>query len=150
MKPLPVILIDDDPDDLELFSFAFKELQVDNEMVTFNDAAKALDYLKLSKQNFLFILCDINMPKTNGLDLRQKIYDDEVLRQKSIPFLFLSTADERVFIDKAYELAVQGYFKKPAHLADIKEMLSAIITYWKYSYHPNSRTADKVQYKSYE
>ncbi len=85
------------------------------------------------------------MPKINGLDLRQKIYDDPVLRQRSIPFLFLSTANSRVFVDKAYDLSVQGYFQKPAHLADIKEMLKSIIIYWQYSYHPNSRTADRAE-----
>jgi len=146
MKTKPIILIDDDKDDLDLFSNAFKELDLNNEMLVFDDATKALEFLKQDNQEFLFILCDINMPKISGLELRQKIYDDEILRQKSIPFLFLSTADDRVFIDKAYNLAVQGYFKKPARVADIKEMLMAIIIYWQYSYHPNSRTAGKSRY----
>ncbi len=79
------------------------------------------------------------MPKINGLDLRQKIYDDQMLRQKSIPFLFLSTAEDRVFVNKAYNLAVQGFFRKPVHVNEIKEMLTAIIIYWRYSQHPNSR-----------
>ena len=141
MKANPIILIDDDPEDLELFKNAFNELDLDIEFLTFDNATKALEFLKYSDQKFLFILCDINMPKINGLELRQMIFDDDVLRQKSIPFLFLSTADDRVFVDKAFDLAVQGYFKKPAHIADIKEMLMSIITYWRYSYHPNSRTA---------
>lgn len=144
MKPLPIILIDDDDEDLELFTQAFNELDVSNEIATFNDGAKVLEYLRNSDNAFLFILCDINMPKINGLDLRQKIYEDEVLRQRSIPFLFLSTANDRVFVDKAYGLAVQGYFRKPAHLSEIKEMLMAIIVYWQYSYHPNSRMADRA------
>ncbi len=145
MKPLPIILIDDDDDDLELFTRAFNELDITNEIIAFSDATKALEFLKTYDHHFLFIMCDINMPKINGLDLRQKIYEDEVLRQRSIPFLFLSTANNRVFVDKAYDLAVQGYFRKPAYLTDIKEMLMAIIIYWQYSYHPNSRTADKPQ-----
>ncbi|WP_147206230.1 response regulator [Segetibacter aerophilus] len=137
--PNPIILIDDDPDDLELFASAFNELEIVNEVVTFNNGYDALEFLKNSGRQPLFILCDINMPKVNGLDLRQMIYDDMVLRQKSIPFLFLSTADDRIFVDKAYNLAVQGYFKKPAHLGEIKEMLKAIIIYWRHSHHPNSR-----------
>lgn len=138
--PNPIILIDDDNDDLELFTEAFHRLEIENEVVSFSDAHKALEFLKHSGRQPLFILCDINMPKINGLELRQKIYDDEILRQRSIPFLFLSTANDRIFVDKAYDLSVQGYFKKPAHLNEIKEMLLAIIIYWQYSHHPNSRT----------
>lgn len=139
MLPNPIILIDDDSDDLELFNEAFNALEIENEVIPFDDAYKALNFLKHGERQPLFILCDINMPKLNGLELRQKIYDDEILRQKSIPFLFLSTANNRIFVDKAYDLSVQGYFKKPAHLNEIKEMLQAIIIYWQYSHHPNSR-----------
>jgi CheY-like chemotaxis protein len=144
MKPRNILLIDDDQDDLDLFRQAFEELEIPNELVTFSDAFEALEYLRSSAQEFLFILCDINMPKVNGLDLRQKIYDDAVLRQRSIPFLFLSTANDRTFVDRAYSLSVQGYFKKPVFLPDIKEMLMAIIIYWQYSYHPNSRALDHI------
>ncbi|MGI8637538.1 MAG: response regulator [Segetibacter sp.] len=138
--PNPIILIDDDSEDLELFTEAFQSLEIDNEVIPFSAAHDALEFLKNSGRQPLFILCDINMPKINGLDLRQKIYDDEILKQRSIPFLFLSTADNRVFVDKAYDLSVQGYFKKPARISEIKEMLLAIIIYWRYSHHPNSRT----------
>lgn len=138
--PNPIILIDDDDEDLELFTEAFKSLELENEVISFNAAQDALEFLRNSGRQPLFILCDINMPKLNGLELRQKIYDDEILKQRSIPFLFLSTADNRVFVDKAYDLSVQGYFKKPARFSEIKEMLLAIIIYWRYSHHPNSRT----------
>jgi CheY-like chemotaxis protein len=139
LLPSPIILIDDDPDDLELFTDAFRGLDIANEVVAFDNGLDAIEYLKHSGRQPLFILCDINMPKVNGLDLRQKIYDDEILRQRSIPFLFLSTADDRLFVDKAYDLAVQGYFKKPIRFDEIKEMLMSIIIYWRYSHHPNSR-----------
>lgn len=136
-------MIDDDQEDLDIFSYAFKEINTGNEIVTFCDGIKALEFLKISEREFLFILCDINMPKLNGLELRQCIYDDVVLRQRSIPFLFLSTADNRIFVDKAYDLSVQGYFRKPAHLDEVKEMLRSIIVYWQYSHHPNSRKIEK-------
>ena len=136
-------MIDDDQEDLDIFSYAFIEIDTGNEIVTFCDGIKALEFLKKSEREFLFILCDINMPKLNGLELRQSIYDDVILRQRSIPFLFLSTADNRIFVDKAYDLSVQGYFRKPAHLDEVKEMLRAIIVYWQYSHHPNSRKIEK-------
>ncbi len=56
----PIILIDDDPDDLELFKEAFNSLEIGNEVVSFQDAYEALEYLKHSSGQPLFILCDIN------------------------------------------------------------------------------------------
>ncbi len=135
------MLIDDDQEDLDLFIEAFNALNLENEIVTFKDAETALQHLRSSSQQYLFILCDINMPKVNGLELRQAIYDDEVLRQRSIPFLFLSTANDRVFVDKAYNLSVQGFFRKPVLQDEMQDMLRSVIIYWQYSYHPNSRTA---------
>ncbi|HEX8357780.1 MAG TPA: response regulator [Segetibacter sp.] len=134
----PILLIDDDLDDLEVFTDAFTSLEIENEVVAFSNAFDALEYLKQSGCQPLFILCDINMPKLNGLQFRQELYKDEVLRQQSIPFLFLSTANDPVFIDRAYDLSVQGYFKKPEQVKEIKEMFLAIINYWRYSHHPNS------------
>jgi CheY-like chemotaxis protein len=139
MTSRPILLIDDDQEDLEIFEEAFKSLDVDNEIVTFSNAELALEHLQTSSQQYLFILCDINMPRVNGLELRQAIYDDEILRQRSIPFLFFSTANDRIFVDKAYDLSVQGFFRKPFLQDELKDMLRAIITYWQYSYHPNSR-----------
>ena len=66
-----------------------------------------------------------------GLELYQKIKENEILRAKSIPFIFLTTAsDQKVIID-AYELCVQGFFVKPASINELKETVRMIVDYWK-------------------
>ncbi len=78
----------------------------------------------------------MNMPKMNGLELREEINKDEVLRLKAIPFLFFSTSGNRDHISQAYKTTIQGYFKKPVHFEEIQAMLKSIISYWSISLQP--------------
>jgi DNA-binding NarL/FixJ family response regulator len=64
--------------------------------------------------------------------LKREINKDAVLRSKSIPFIFLSTSASKKEVSAAYELMVQGYFKKPGTFDDIKALLEMILNYWDY------------------
>jgi CheY-like chemotaxis protein len=138
MNQNPIIVIDDDDDDLLLMERAFKELKIENEIITFNNGLNFLEYMKSTDIKTFFILCDINMNLISGLELKRRIYEDEELRLKCVPFVFLSTGKASGAIMKAYSIGVQGYFIKPNSFFGIKEMLLAIINYWKHSEHPNS------------
>ena len=137
MNKKPIIVIDDDNDDLELIQQAFSELNIDNEIIVFDDGYKFLEYIKKTKNGTFFILCDINMVKLTGIELKKIIYDDERLRIKCVPFIFLSTSSASHSIMKAYSYGVQGYFIKPNNLEKLKSVLQAMITYWSDSHHPN-------------
>jgi len=137
MDKKPIIIIDDDDDDLELISLAFSELNIENEIIVFNNGSEFLDYIKSTEVRTFFILCDINMDKISGLELKKMIYDDEKLRIKCVPFIFMSTSDSSSSIMEAYSYGVQGYFIKPNSMEKLKGMLDAIITYWGESRHPN-------------
>jgi CheY-like chemotaxis protein len=137
MNKKPIIVIDDDKDDLELMQQAFSELNIDNEIIVFDDGLKFLEYVKATENGTFFILCDINMSKLPGMELKKIIYDDEQLRIRCVPFIFLSTSGASSSIMKAYSYGVQGYFIKPNTLEKLKSMLHAMITYWSESQHPN-------------
>ncbi len=137
MNKNPIILIDDDKEDIEIYQLAFMELKIENEIIVFDDGYKFLDYINKTDKKSFFILCDINMSHINGIELKKKIYDDERLRLKSIPFLFFSTSRASRSIEEAYSLNAQGYFIKPSNLDEIKKMLHSVIEYWNYSQHPN-------------
>ena len=130
MKNGSIIVIDDDEDDRQLYKIAFENLHVKNKVRIFSDSVDAFEYLKATDEQIFFILCDINMPKLNGLELRQKINDDEVLRVKAIPFLFLSTSDSDELVDKAFTLNIQGFFMKPSTVDRLEIILVAILNYW--------------------
>jgi CheY-like chemotaxis protein len=137
MDKKPIIVIDDDDEDLELILLAFSELNIENEIIVFNEGLKFLEYIRSTEVRTFFILCDINMNKISGLELKKIIYDDEDLRIKCVPFIFMSTSDSSSSVMKAYSYGVQGYFIKPNSIEKLKSMLYSMTTYWSESQHPN-------------
>jgi response regulator RpfG family c-di-GMP phosphodiesterase len=74
----------------------------------------------------------------NGIELRKQLNENEFLRRKSIPFLFVSTVANPRLVQTAYDQTVQGYFKKPEKYPALKEQIRLIIAYWTACIHPNS------------
>jgi CheY-like chemotaxis protein len=138
MNHKPIIVIDDDGEDLELIKDAFAELKVKNKIIFFDDGHNFIDFLRNTEQTAFFILCDVNMNKINGLELKKILYDDEELRLKCVPFIFLSTSTASKEVMKAYSYGVQGYFVKPTSFEEIKNMLQFIVKYWSHSERPGS------------
>ena len=120
-------------------SVAIKELQVTNELYFFSDGESAIQFLIDTPLKPFVIFCDINLPKTNGIELRKRLNDNEYLRKKSIPFIFVSTATSPETVQTAYDVTVQGFFRKPDTYSGLKEQIKLIMTYWKECLHPNSK-----------
>ncbi len=72
-----------------------------------------------------------------GIELKKMIHDDEELRMRGVPFIFLSTSAASGEVMKAYSYGVQGYFIKPDRIEKLKEVLQAMVAYWSESQHPN-------------
>jgi CheY-like chemotaxis protein len=135
----PIVLVDDDRDDQEFVEETLCAMGVENKRIYFFNCHEAFTYLKTTKDQPLLILCDINIPGQNGLEFKKNIDEDPVLRRKSIPFVFLSTAVDQRSVDYAYkEMTVQGFFKKENTLAGLQNTLSLILSYWTTCRHPNS------------
>ena len=133
----PIIFIEDDADDQEILQHAFDELDYDNEVIFFEDGDAALKYLTNSAIEPFIIFSDINMPKLSGIELREKIHQNEELRLKSIPFLFFSTSAEQKHVVDAYSKSAQGFFIKPSSIAEVKNIIRTIIEYWLKCVSPN-------------
>ncbi|MEO6550138.1 MAG: response regulator [Ferruginibacter sp.] len=133
----PIIIIEDDRGDQELLNLVFRELDFENEIIFFEDSEKALDYLTRSTIEPFIILSDINMPKLNGIELREKIITNEDLRLKCIPYLFFSTSAEQKYVVDAYSKSVQGFFVKPDSFDKLKRTIKLIVEYWQECESPN-------------
>jgi CheY-like chemotaxis protein len=138
MKNGTIILVDDDTDDQELLVNVFESLRIPNEVLIFENGHEALLFLKQTPSQPFLIICDVNMPIMNGLELRRQINSNEFLRRKSIPFIFLSTSGDINAVIEAYELDVQGFFVKERYFEGIQEQIKQIVEYWKKCKHPNS------------
>lgn len=132
----PIVIVDDDKEDLELYSLIFKSLNVKNEILLFEEGGEFLKFMRASNEKVFFILCDINMPQMNGFELRNQLNLDQSLASRSIPFLFFSTSNNVNHISKAYQSSIQGYFLKPSTIEEINMMFKSIVSYWGMSSHP--------------
>ena len=129
-KTGPIIIIEDDIDDQDILTDIFKELNYNNKLIFFTDSEKALEFLIDTDTEPFLVLSDINMPKLNGMELREKIHNNEDLRLKSIPYLFFSTSSEQKHVIDAYSRSIQGFFVKPNNYDRLKKVLVKIVEYW--------------------
>ena len=136
-KTGPIVIIEDDHDDQEILTEIFNELAYKNEIVFFEDSVLALEYLTGTEIEPFLVLSDINMPKLNGMELREKIHNNEDLRLKSIPYLFFTTTAEQNHVIDAYSRSIQGFFVKPRSYDKIKTMIAKIVEYWQECESPN-------------
>ncbi len=137
MKNGPILLIEDDIDDQEFILDALQTLGIQNEVKTFDNGQKALDFLKIMDKQPFLIISDVNLPVMNGLQLKFEIQNNEYLRTKSIPFIFLTTSGDKKAVEEAYQLQVQGFFVKEITYEGINKQLRGIMDYWKNCKHPN-------------
>lgn len=133
----PIIIIEDDKDDQYILAKVFKELKYKNKVIFFEDSIQALEYLTDSDIEPFLVLSDINMPKLNGLELREKIVNNEDLRLKSIPYLFFSTSAEQQDVIDAYSRSIQGFFVKANNYGKLKNTIEKIVAYWQECESPN-------------
>jgi CheY-like chemotaxis protein len=134
----PIVIVEDDIDDQEIYADAIRAISIPNEIWYFDTAEKALDYLRTTREQPFIILSDINMPQMNGLEFKEEIQHDDYLREKGIPFVFISTNASASAIRLAHQLSVQGYFQKPGSFEAIKDMLRKLFDYWELCKHINN------------
>lgn len=139
-KSGPIIIIEDDVDDEEIFQEVLNELGIKNKLVWFTHGKGALEYLRTTEEQPFIIFSDVNIPEQSGLVFKQQIDSDEQLRRKSIPFIFYSTAVPPKTIEEAYtKMTIQGFFQKGRTFDEIKKSVKLICDYWMVCQHPNTR-----------
>ncbi len=127
----PIIVIEDDQDDQDMLAEIFVKLGYENTVVFFQDGNEALDYLNKSEIVPFLILSDINMPRINGFELREKVVTNEQLQIKCIPYLFFTTSANKKSVIDAYSMSVQGFFVKTNSFEKLEGTMRKIIEYWK-------------------
>jgi len=137
-KAGPILILEDDHDDREIYGQIMASLGVKNEIKFFEGGDDLLRYLQVALERPFIILSDINVPRMSGIELRRQINADEFLKKKSIPFVFLTTVESKEVVDEVYELSVQGYFVKKDLLRDIEKQMKQILDYWRDCKHPNA------------
>jgi len=137
-KSGPIILIEDDEDDRNIFESIVRELGYKNLILWYETADSAFDYLCNTTDLPFIIFSDVNLPGTNGLDFKANIDNVPELRKKSIPFIFYSTSANQHDVNRAYiQMTIQGFFKKESDYEIMRNHIKMILEYWSVCRHPN-------------
>lgn len=131
----PILLVEDDPNDLELTLVALERSQLANEVVVVRDGAEALDYLfkrntfsDRDDGNPAVLLLDLKLPKVDGLQVLEAIRATEELR--SIPVVMLTSSREEPDLSRAYQLGVNAYVVKPVEFKEFVGAISDLGIFW--------------------
>lgn len=136
MKEIGIILlVEDDPHDVELSLAALEEAHLVNEVDVVNDGAQALDYLFRREQYAgrtsprpSVVLLDIKLPKVDGLEVLRQIRVDTQLR--TMPVVLLTASREERDIVKAYEYGTNAYVEKPLRFEDFIDAIRQLGIFW--------------------
>lgn len=120
-----IFLVDDDPEDLDLFSIALKEIDASIRCIVARDGNEAIDALSELVVLPDYIFLDINMPLINGKDVLKKIKTDPALRD--IPVIMYSTSSDPSDIKESARLGATDYFIKPYNFKRLVEGLKTIL-----------------------
>lgn len=131
----PILLVEDNPRDLDLTLVALERSQLANEVVVVRDGEEALDYLfcrnayaHRPEGNPAVILLDLKLPKVDGLEVLEIIRSTTQLR--SIPVAMLTSSSIETDLGRAYELGVNAYVVKPVEFKEFVAAVSELGLFW--------------------
>ena len=136
MNTNPIYIVDDDTEDEDFIKEAFDELGIKNQLKFFNSAESILNQLKQDSEVPFIIISDVNLPKMDGFQLRERILNEIEVKDKTIPFIFWSTSASEAQIKRAYDLSVHGFFLKGRSFKELKEKIHEMVAYWSDSLAP--------------
>ena len=130
-----ILLVEDNPDDVELTLHAIKRNRIANPVEVVRDGQEALDYLfykgKYSNSTHSFpgiILLDLKLPKVDGIEILKEVKHDR--RLKLIPVVVLTSSKEDRDVIESYDLGVNSYIRKPVDFDQFVETVKHIGFYW--------------------
>ncbi|GAB7129571.1 response regulator [Silvimonas sp. JCM 19000] len=131
----PILLVEDNPKDLELTLVALERSQLANDVVVVRDGAEALDYLfrrnehsDRTEGNPAVILLDLKLPRVDGLEVLKIVRETPDLR--SVPVVMLTSSREEPDLARAYELGVNAYVVKPVEFRDFVAAIADLGVFW--------------------
>ena len=124
-----VVLVEDNPADVELTKLVYSELDADIELVHFFDGHQLIETLPgLSLKDISYILLDLNMPKLSGIDVLKIFSDHEEWRK--IPVIVFTSSNHLGDISTCYNLGANAYVTKPVDIEDFETTIRKIHEFW--------------------
>jgi len=131
-----ILLVEDDPQDVELTLRAFRSENVRGRIEVVRDGEEALDYLfrrgdyhaRPPDQPPTLVLLDLKLPKIGGLQVLRELKASAECR--SIPVIMLTSSGEQRDVAESYKLGVNSYIQKPVDIGEFRKAIRALALYW--------------------
>jgi len=131
-----ILLVEDNPADVELTLRALKKRNLANKIQVVNDGAEALEFVfakgayhdRSIKNKPKVVLLDLKLPKVNGIEVLRQMKSDE--RSKDIPVVVLTSSEEEPDMVECYKLGVNSYITKPIDFDHFTKIVSELGLYW--------------------
>ena len=135
-KPFEILLVEDNPADVEITLEAFRRSRSGNHVSVCRDGEEALDFLfqrgKFAKAGAAarpdLVLLDLNLPRKSGLEILTQVKALDNL--KDIPIVILTTSDHDEDVRRSYQLGANNYLTKPVQFDDCVKLIADIQQYW--------------------
>jgi two-component system, response regulator len=131
-----ILLVEDNPDDVELTLRAFRKNNISNKIIVARDGAEALDYLfgkgkydqRDEKELPILVLLDLKLPKIDGLEVLRQIRSNELTRLLAV--VILTSSSEQQDVIEGYKLGANSYVRKPIDFKDFEKAIHVLGLYW--------------------
>ena len=145
-----ILLVEDDPRDVELTVEALKKHNLSNKMVILRDGEEALEYLYCrgrfktrTQGNPVVVLLDLKMPKVDGLEVLRQIKSDDKL--KVVPVVIVTSSREEQDLVRSYRLGVNAYVVKPVDFKQFHNAIGELGLFWAVINEPPPESAKRVK-----
>lgn len=136
MKEIEILLVEDNPDDLEMTLHALRGAKIANHIHIARDGAEALDFIfcqgafaaRKMESGPKIILLDLKLPKVDGTEVLARIKGDE--RTRKIPVIVLTSSKEQNDVVETYNLGVNSYIVKPVDFEQFVSAVQQLGMYW--------------------
>lgn len=136
INPIDILLVEDNPDDVELTLYALKRNNLANAVHIVRDGEEALDFAfcrgKYSDRKFddppKVVLLDLKLPKVDGLEVLRALKTDK--RTKALPVVVMTSSKEQRDMVEGYQLGVNSYIQKPVDFDEFRNLIKQLGFYW--------------------
>jgi DNA-binding response OmpR family regulator len=128
MTPIEILLIEDNPGDIELVREGFEEARVANHLSIIEDGQAALDFFIKGENLPDIILLDINLPKANGFEILETIRSQP--KSAEIPVIMLTSSEADSDVVKSYQNSANSYVSKPVDFDKFIAAIKSIESFW--------------------
>lgn len=128
MRFLSILLVDDDKIEKLKFKKVCQEVNFESNIFEAKDGETALHILNTNKTSFDLIISDLNMPRMDGFEFLSSVKKNTEF--KNIPFVIMSTSQNKIDLDRCYEYGISGYFTKTLKYSDYSDSVISLLQYW--------------------